>query len=600
MKKLLILFVLIVNNIFAQGIPYNEELRINDNFGYNQIAITLTSHKLFICWQNVNGQIEGKIIDEFGNTVKSEFLISSNREFYGNKLSASIITNSKFIVCYEGFGGKLYNYNIFAQIIDFQGNLIGEEFIVNSTIKNDQHNPVISSLSNGSFVISWEGIGVDESWQDIFAQIFDSTGVKIENEFLVNTTTLYSQTSPTLCELFDVGFVISWESLDIYFQIFDYSGSKVGVETKANTNNEIFCSYPSVAELSDGKFIISWSSLEQDGDYFGIYAQKFSKIGIKIDGEFRVNTITKGSQFKSFTQKLSNNKFIIAWATEMNNLNDEIFAQIFNNNLERIGTEFRINSVVQNDQWDPQVTNISDSLFFICWASENIDNNSLYEVHGKYYLQEPINHILKNFNLVKPSIDETIYASNILFKWNKSSVIHINFPWELTYDLYIDKDEDFSNPIIISGIEDTTYQIDSLTPGKTYFWKILEKNISGDSLWSSNVNGYYIDPTAVTEVGKVSQTIPSEFKVEQNYPNPFNPTTTISYSIPNVETLHSTSVRLAVYDILGRLVKVLVNETQKPGNYSVVFDGSNLSSGIYYYTVTAGEFSITKKMILLR
>jgi len=59
-------------------------------------------------------------------------------------------------------------------------------------------------------------------------------------------------------------------------------------------------------------------------------------------------------------------------------------------------------------------------------------------------------------------------------------------------------------------------------------------------------------------------------------------------------------VTIKVYDVLGRLVKVLVNETQKPGNYSIEFDGNNLTSGIYYYTVTAGEFSVTKKMLLIK
>ncbi|MCB9250144.1 MAG: T9SS type A sorting domain-containing protein [Ignavibacteriales bacterium] len=52
---------------------------------------------------------------------------------------------------------------------------------------------------------------------------------------------------------------------------------------------------------------------------------------------------------------------------------------------------------------------------------------------------------------------------------------------------------------------------------------------------------------------------------------------------------------MKIYDVLGRVVKELVNENQKPGNYSIEFDGSNLSSGIYYYTVSAGEFSVTKK-----
>ena len=103
-----------------------------------------------------------------------------------------------------------------------------------------------------------------------------------------------------------------------------------------------------------------------------------------------------------------------------------------------------------------------------------------------------------------------------------------------------------------------------------------------------------------TGVAEKSTVTPSKFELYQNYPNPFNPTTTIKYTIPNVETRHALSLQLIIYDALGREVATLVNETQSPGNYSVQFDASKLSSGIYFYTLRAGEFSATKKMILMR
>jgi len=90
------------------------------------------------------------------------------------------------------------------------------------------------------------------------------------------------------------------------------------------------------------------------------------------------------------------------------------------------------------------------------------------------------------------------------------------------------------------------------------------------------------------------------FTLLQNYPNPFNPSTTIKYSIPTVETGHAPSVRLIVYDILGREVETLVNEKQKPGNYEVVFNASNLPSGIYFYSMTVGKFNSVKKMMLVK
>jgi hypothetical protein len=89
--------------------------------------------------------------------------------------------------------------------------------------------------------------------------------------------------------------------------------------------------------------------------------------------------------------------------------------------------------------------------------------------------------------------------------------------------------------------------------------------------------------------------IPKTLALEQNYPNPFNPTTTISYAIPE-----NSVVTLKVYDLLGREVATLVNEQKKAGNYGVKFDGSQLSSGVYFYQLRSGSLTIVRKMLLLK
>ena len=99
----------------------------------------------------------------------------------------------------------------------------------------------------------------------------------------------------------------------------------------------------------------------------------------------------------------------------------------------------------------------------------------------------------------------------------------------------------------------------------------------------------------VTSVKSSSEDIPKSFTLNQNYPNPFNPSTKISFQIPQNEY-----TTLKVYDVLGNEVATLLNEEKPAGSYSVKFDGSNLSSGIYFYKLTAGSFVETKKMILLK
>jgi len=87
----------------------------------------------------------------------------------------------------------------------------------------------------------------------------------------------------------------------------------------------------------------------------------------------------------------------------------------------------------------------------------------------------------------------------------------------------------------------------------------------------------------------------TEYALQQSYPNPFNPSTIINYQIPNDDF-----VSLKVFDALGREITTLVKEYQVAGKYSTVFDGKNLSSGIYFYSITAGSFSDVKKMLLMK
>ncbi len=100
------------------------------------------------------------------------------------------------------------------------------------------------------------------------------------------------------------------------------------------------------------------------------------------------------------------------------------------------------------------------------------------------------------------------------------------------------------------------------------------------------------DATAVAEApGQV----PSRYALSQNYPNPFNPTTAITFQVPK-----ASNVKLTVYDLLGRDVATLVNEQKSPGTYSVRFDASSLSSGMYMYRLEAGTYTATRRMTLLK
>jgi hypothetical protein len=120
---------------------------------------------------------------------------------------------------------------------------------------------------------------------------------------------------------------------------------------------------------------------------------------------------------------------------------------------------------------------------------------------------------------------------------------------------------------------------------------------------SSKYSGYslvwgmvrFVPSADATSIKQDKNQTPNVFALSQNYPNPFNPSTVINYCIPK-----SGIVTLKVYNILGQEVATLVNQEQKAGNYNINFDASKLASGIYLYRIQSGEFSLTKKMSLLK
>ncbi|NIW46390.1 MAG: T9SS type A sorting domain-containing protein [candidate division Zixibacteria bacterium] len=107
-------------------------------------------------------------------------------------------------------------------------------------------------------------------------------------------------------------------------------------------------------------------------------------------------------------------------------------------------------------------------------------------------------------------------------------------------------------------------------------------------------NAHILDSLLVG-VEPVSDNLPYHYALFQNCPNPFNPTTTIKYSIAKAGR-----VKIRIYDILGREVETVVNKQMPVGEYEVRFDAAHLSSGLYFYKISSGEFTKTKKMLLLK
>ena len=116
----------------------------------------------------------------------------------------------------------------------------------------------------------------------------------------------------------------------------------------------------------------------------------------------------------------------------------------------------------------------------------------------------------------------------------------------------------------------------------------------GNTWQNASLFGTAVLTGKVTSV-KYEPALVKDYKLEQNYPNPFNPSTRITYALPKDDY-----VKLAVYDVLGNEVKVLVNQYQRAGLYTVDFNANNLASGVYFYKLNTQDVTLTRKMMLIK
>jgi hypothetical protein len=163
---------------------------------------------------------------------------------------------------------------------------------------------------------------------------------------------------------------------------------------------------------------------------------------------------------------------------------------------------------------------------------------------------------------------------------------------------------DFNNILIdsVSYDDAAPWPLEPDGKGKTLSLKNPDLDNSNAENWSSSLgNGTpgFKNDIFITEVEK-DNLLPDEYSLSRNYPNPFNPSTIIEYSLPGIPGKDYLQVRLVVFDILGREVVTLVDAMQKAGLYKINFDADKIPSGVYFYRLTAGQFSKSRKMILIR
>ncbi|RXT36746.1 hypothetical protein [Bradyrhizobium betae] len=288
----------------ANGTPVGSETLVNASTSYSQLvpAVTgLAGGGFAVTWTDDSGEggdddgtsIKAQLFAADGSKIGSEFLV--NTETGGSQDNATItgLANGGFVVTWEDLSGTLGDgdaTSVKAQIFAADGSKVGSEFLVNTATASDQLKPTISALPNGGFVVTWydfSKVGGDSSGSGIKAQIYAADGSKVGGEFLVNTTTVNSQFTPTVTALSNGDFAVAWQDWSgtggdasgssIKLQVFTADGRKVGAEMLVNTSTTSNQLHPSIAAYADGRFVVTW----QDANGNEVKAQVFSVDTVK-------------------------------------------------------------------------------------------------------------------------------------------------------------------------------------------------------------------------------------------------------------------------------------------------------------------------------
>ncbi len=249
------------------------------------------------------------------------------------------------------------------------------------------------------------------------------------------------------------------------------------------------------------------------------------------------------------------------------------------------------------------------------WFDLDGEGDLDYFIAGQYFvpggngLVEAQMHLYRNdvldqneAPLIPTGLTAALQSENsVIFSWTPSTDDHTPIP-AITYDIIVVRVGTHTpmnggmNTILarlpepgnISAVSE--WSLTGLEDGQ-YEWRLR----AVDAAYAGSDVAIGVFNVGLVSTGGSEDNLPRKYGIEQNYPNPFNPVTTIRYSIPEQGL-----VSLKFYNVIGEEVKTLVNEIQQPGYYDVTFEGTNFSSGVYFYRIQAGSFIETKKMILLR
>ncbi|MBU1626428.1 hypothetical protein KKB18_03590, partial [bacterium] len=395
---------------------------------YNPDVVMDPSGNFVVVWtsedQDGNGTgIFAQRFDSDGNPMGVEFQVNTTTE--GDQFDPSIAMNSlgNFVIAWVGNDED--QEGIFARRYNNEGFPLGDEFQVNVHTDAEQYDPSVAMDSTGNFfAVAWTSSNQDtENSLGIYAKLYSTDGNLIKDEFLVNTYTSSNQQYTYAALDSNGNFIITWGSFGqdgdgygVYAKIYDNTGSVKKDEFQVNTYTDSYQLIPSVAMGTNGNFVVTWSSYNQDGDGYGVYANIFDENGEETADEFQVNKYIDSTQYYSYVALDNDGNFVITWQSYgQDGYSYGVFAQGYDSTGTPLGREFQINSYSRGYQGRAEISMTGDGKYVIVYRSFNqVSTDSDYDIYARLFdIQDtpPADIISPLVEILSPENEEIVYGS---------------------------------------------------------------------------------------------------------------------------------------------------------------------------------------------
>ena len=427
------------------------------------------------------------------------------------------------------------------------------------------------------------------------------------------------QPNPKIVETSDGNFVFAWRIGSGPIKIAMQKLNSAGVKQWGSGHPLYFSSgtgenydWPSEVVSDNGSVILYWcgytGSFINPGNY-KLYTQKISSSGTRVWNSTQDTVYSLGRVSGFYTPLVfpdKNNGAIFVWQDDRYSTNET------NSYVQRISSSgtflFPVNGSAVSGvsgklRFAPEAAIVTSSQeTYVFWQEKNT-LQSLIGVYGQKFSSTGT-RMWNDAGVAFKPLDANSFSSLTAYTKDTSVFVY-----------YLELLSGSTNGLVKAFITGPSGAFgwggSIITPGNSTSEKIRMKgalspdgmsmlswqdNRNDGGIYAQNINldGTFGNPMGVTPV---SSNLPDKYSLSQNYPNPFNPSTKIRFSIP---ASGQGNVKLSVYDVLGREVSVLVNQYLKPGEYEVNWNASDIPSGIYFYKISSGNFSETKKMMLVK